>query len=279
MRQYFYTNGEKPDDLYLNCVMDYIPDTLSRVIRQYYKSKTTMPMLLVKLYSYQMMRSLAYIHALGICHRDIKPQNILVNPTTCVLKLCDFGSAKKLIPGEPNIAYICSRYYRAPELIFGATEYTTAIDIWSTGCVIAELVLGTPIFPGDSPSDQLVAIIKILGTPSKNQIYEMNPEYNESKFPTIKAFPWTKVFKHKSVSDDFIDFLGKLLVYEPNKRLKPLKALLHPFFDELRDPNTRLPNGEKLPSDLFVFTNEEIKTDLQTVEKLIPNWYKYSKEI
>ena len=69
----------------------------------------------------------------GICHRDIKPQNILVNPNTHVLKICDFGSAKRLVAGEPNVAYICSRYYRAPELIFGATEYTTAIDMWSIG--------------------------------------------------------------------------------------------------------------------------------------------------
>jgi glycogen synthase kinase 3 beta len=74
-----------------------------------------------------MLRSLAYIHSLGICHRDIKPQNLLINPETHELKLCDFGSAKILIKGEPNVSYICSRYYRAPELIFGATDYTTAI--------------------------------------------------------------------------------------------------------------------------------------------------------
>lgn len=76
---------------------------------------------------YQLFRSLAYIHSLGICHRDIKPQNLLLNPETGVLKLCDFGSAKTLIKGEPNVSYICSRYYRAPELIFGAIDYTTKI--------------------------------------------------------------------------------------------------------------------------------------------------------
>jgi serine/threonine protein kinase len=81
----------------------------------------------VQLYTYQMMRSLAYIHALGICHRDIKPQNLLVDPESGVLKLCDFGSAKQLVRGEPNVSYICSRYYRAPELIFGATDYTPQI--------------------------------------------------------------------------------------------------------------------------------------------------------
>jgi glycogen synthase kinase 3 beta len=76
---------------------------------------------------FQLLRALAYTHALGICHRDIKPQNLLVDPSTGALKLCDFGSAKVLVSGETNVSYICSRYYRAPELIFGATNYTTAI--------------------------------------------------------------------------------------------------------------------------------------------------------
>ncbi|KAM6566716.1 hypothetical protein CsatA_025844 [Cannabis sativa] len=91
-----------------------------------------MPLIYVKLYTYQICRALAYIHnCIGICHRDIKPQNLLVNPHTHQLKLCDFGSAKMLMKGEPIVYYICSRYYRAPELIFGATEYTTTIDMKS----------------------------------------------------------------------------------------------------------------------------------------------------
>jgi len=274
LRHYFYTQGDKPDDVYLNCVMDFIPETLSRLIRSYYKQKTQIPLLLLKLYSYQMMKSLAYIHAVGICHRDIKPQNILVDPYSHILKLCDFGSAKKLVKGEPNISYICSRYYRAPELIFGATEYTTAIDVWSTGCVIAEIVIGQPIFPGESASDQLVEIIKILGTPTKQQILEMNPEYNEFKFPIIKAYPWTKFFKNKNINEDFIDFISKLLCYEPNLRLKPLKSLGHKFFDELRDVNTKLPNGEPLPRSLFEFTEEEQNSDPKMCEKLVPSWFK-----
>jgi len=83
----------------------------------------------LQLYMYQLFRSLAYIHSLGICHRDIKPQNLLLDPDTGILKLCDFGSAKHLVKGEPNVSYICSRYYRAPELIFGAIDYTTKIGM------------------------------------------------------------------------------------------------------------------------------------------------------
>lgn len=99
------------------------------------------------------------------------------------LILCDFGSAKKLVPDEPNVSYICSRYYRAPELIFGNSQYTTQIDVWAVGCVIAELMLGQPIFPGESGVDQLVEIIKILGTPQRHQILAMNPKYKEYRFP------------------------------------------------------------------------------------------------
>ena len=187
--------------MYLNLVLEYVPETVYRATRHYTKVKQTMPMLLVKLYMYQIMRSLAYIHSLGICHRDIKPQNLLLDPRTGVLKLCDFGSAKVLVPGEPNVSYICSRYYRAPELIFGATNYTTNIDIWSTGCVMAELMQGLPLFPGESGIDQLVEIIKVLGTPSREQIRTMNPNYMEHKFPQIRPHPFPKIFRPHTPAD------------------------------------------------------------------------------
>ena len=194
--------------------MDYIPDTVYKVMKTYLKMKQMVPPLLVKLYSYQMLRGIAYIHAVGICHRDIKPQNVLVDTSTHILKTCDFGSAKQLIPGEPNVSYICSRYYRAPELIFGNTNYTTQIDVWSIGCVIAELMLGQPIFPGESGVDQLVEIIKILGTPTKEQILSMNPEYKEYKFPQIKAMSWEKVFRTRTPKEAIV-FVSKLLAYDP----------------------------------------------------------------
>ena len=152
----------------------------------------------------------------------------MVDPSSHILKLCDFGSAKKIQKGESNVSYICSRYYRAPELIFGATDYSAAIDVWSTGCVIAELLLGQPLFPGESGVDQLVEIIKILGTPTRKQIESMNPDYKVYKFPIVKCYTWKEVFKKcENVPDDFIDLLKKILIFDPFKRLKPLDALAH----------------------------------------------------
>ncbi|CDH53318.1 pkinase-domain-containing protein [Lichtheimia corymbifera JMRC:FSU:9682] len=99
LKAFFYSHGDvkkQKDEVYLNLVLEYIPETVYRASRHYAKAKQTMPMLLVKLYTYQLLRSLAYIHSLGICHRDIKPQNLLLDPSTGVLKLCDFGRIYRL---------------------------------------------------------------------------------------------------------------------------------------------------------------------------------------
>ena len=241
------TNGNS-DDLYLNLVLEYVPDTVYKINKHYVRANERVPIFLVKLYVYQMLRSLAHIHSQGICHRDIKPQNLLVDVQTHALKLCDFGSAKILRPEESNISYICSRYYRAPELIFGAANYTPVIDVWSLGCVFAELILGKPLFPGESGIDQLVEIIKVLGTPSKQEIFAMNPHYTDFKFPFINPSPWAKVFSaNKKACPDTIDLLSKMLVYDPVKRITAGDAMAHAFFDSLFEPGVTLPNGTPLP--------------------------------
>ncbi|CAG7879389.1 unnamed protein product [Brassica rapa] len=218
LKHCFFSTTEK-DELYLNLVLEYVPETVYRVSKHYSRANQRMPTIYVKLYTYQICRALAYIHGgVGVCHRDIKPQNLLVNPHTHQVKLCDFGSAKVLVKGEPNISSICSRYYRAPELIFGATEYTTAIDIWSAGCVLAELLLGQPLFPGESGVDQLVEIIKVLGTPTREEIKCMNPNYTEFKFPQIKARPWHKIF-HKRTPPEAVDLASRLLQYSTTTKL------------------------------------------------------------
>jgi len=277
LKHYFYQSQDKKkedgtmeEETYLNLVLEFVPDTVYKVTRYYTKNRQLPPMIIVKLYVYQMLRSLAYLHSCGICHRDIKPQNLLVDSRSHVLKLCDFGSAKALLPGEPSVAYICSRYYRAPELIFGSTEYTCAIDIWSAGCVAAELLLGHPLFPGDTGVDQLVEIIKVLGTPTREEVEAMNKAYTEFKFPQIRPYPWAKIFRPRA-PPEAIDLISKLLQYVPTARLTALEACTHEFFDELRDPAGRIDGNLKFPSNLFTFTDKELEgCSPELVEKLIP---------
>eukprot|EP00252_Welwitschia_mirabilis_P026874 TRINITY_DN898_c0_g1_i1.p1 TRINITY_DN898_c0_g1~~TRINITY_DN898_c0_g1_i1.p1 ORF type:complete len:417 (-),score=49.14 TRINITY_DN898_c0_g1_i1:662-1912(-) len=269
LKHCFFSTTDQ-NELYLNLVLEFVPETIYRVAKHYSRLNQRMPMIYVKLYTYQICRSLAYIHSMGICHRDLKPQNLLVNPHTHQLKLCDFGSAKVLVKGEPNISYICSRYYRAPELMFGATDYTTTIDIWSMGCVLAELLLGQPLFPGESAIDQLGLIVQTLGTPTREEVRCMNPNYTDFGFPQVKGRPWHKVFP-KHTPPDAVDLVSRLLQYSPNLRCTALETCAHHFFDELRDPHMKLPNGRPLPP-LFNFKQQELKgAPLELLQKLIPD--------
>ncbi|ODV95413.1 hypothetical protein PACTADRAFT_50138 [Pachysolen tannophilus NRRL Y-2460] len=261
LKYYFYHTSEN-DELYLNLILEYVPETLYKASQYYTHKKQNMPIFEIKLYSFQLLRALNYIHSLGICHRDIKPQNLLIDTDRGILKLCDFGSAKILVPTEPNVSYICSRYYRAPELIFGATNYSTNIDLWSAGCVIAELILGQPLFPGESGIDQLVEIIKILGTPTRHDIEVMNPNYMEHKFPIIRSIPLAKVFKH-NCDLGLVALLEKILVYSPVDRLDAVHAMGAECFDELRNPKTEFVSRNKnvvvLGDSMIDFTDEELK--------------------
>ena len=257
LKHFFYTkveNGQNGPEIYLNCVMDYFPQTLARILSTNFQSRKQLEPFIAKLYAYQMLSSLKYLHSKNIAHRDIKPQNILVNPKNNKIKLCDFGSAKKIEQGQKSIAYICSRFYRAPELIFGSTDYTCQIDVWSMGCVITELVLGRPIFPGATTSDQLVEIIRILGTPTKDDICSMNPHFKDHKFPEIKPVPFEKILKNRIIPEYFLDLISKLLVYNPTKRLTAEKALEHPYFDEIRkiEKNNGKYKEYDIPTDLII---------------------------
>lgn len=268
VHHYFFSQKEdNSKDIYLNLVMDFIPDTLYKILRFYFKKNYDFPNALGKIYSYQMFRSLAYIHNMAICHRDIKPQNILINIQDHKLVLCDFGSAKILKPGESSVAYICSRYYRAPELILGEDHYNVAIDMWSIGCVIAEMFLGEPIFCGKNSKDQFLKIMDVLGTPSAAEIKSMCPNVNVN-LPNIKGKGLKK--KLKTADVQLIDLLSKILVYNPKKRPQPFEMLSHPYFNDLRTQRLTI-NGRNV-TDLFNFNKVEVGKNEELAKQLTPSW-------
>ncbi|VDD77448.1 unnamed protein product [Mesocestoides corti] len=240
-------------DVYLHLVLECFPGSLCEMVYMYFQRTMIIPPLTVKLFTYQMLKALAYLHSHQICHRDIKSSNLLVNEQAMILKLCDFGSAKEMVPGTTNVSYISSRYYRAPELLFGAQMYTCAIDTWGAGCVLAEMLRHQCLFTGADSVDQLVKVIRVLGTPTAEDIASMNPMYESYNFPDVQSCP-VKLFFPRHTPADLLALMSKMLVYNPNNRLPPKQALLDRAFDEIRDLRAaggKLPNGNPLPPHLF----------------------------
>lgn len=186
----------------------------------------------VKKVTHDIFSGLEYLHSKSICHRDLKPANLLYDPTLVKVKICDFGCSKVLEDDKPSASYICSRYYRAPELILGAKVYTTAIDMWSAACVIAEITSKKTLFRGfDSINHQLAQIIKTLGLPSTYQCVKMG----------VKTFRFTGEIKCRKLADvlyestqfELIHLLSKILVYDPDKRLTASQALEHDYYNNM----------------------------------------------
>lgn len=271
--EYFFTHLSPSDHkIYQHLAMECLPGTLQQEIILYSQNNLEMPLKHVKLYTYQIARGMLYLHTLGICHRDIKPSNILVDSQSGILKICDFGSAKKLEQNQPSISYICSRFYRAPELIVGSTQYTTQIDIWGLGCVMGEMLIGKAVFQGQEPLLQLHEIAKLLGPPDKKFIFFSNPSYDGPLFskPLCTGDPksrFEKYFGHSGT--DGVDLLMKVLCYEPEQRLSPKRIMCHQFFDDLRKERYFFSRGSTQPKHLpalFDFSQFE----LQVINDLLP---------
>lgn len=159
---------------------------------------------------------------IGLCHRDLKPSNILIDENSLKLMICDYGSGKFIKPNESNVSYMCSRFYRAPELLFGKTDYDNSIDVWSAGCIIAEMVTRDPVFAGDHTVDQIIEIIKIVGSPPK-EYFINNAIFSEANFPVLKSHRWKAVFrKYPNVDEHLIDLLPKILAIDRKERWKPV---------------------------------------------------------
>ncbi|KAH0785577.1 cyclin-dependent kinase 3 [Histomonas meleagridis] len=187
---------------------------------------------LIKSYAYQIIAGLCYCHCHRIIHRDMKPQNLLINRRGFI-KICDFGLARAFtIPLRNYTHEVVTLWYRAPEILLGSKFYSLPIDIWSTGCILAEMVTKKPLFAGDSEIDQLFAIFKILGTPTEATFPGVTqlPSYS-STFPSWRPKDLSTVIE--GADPLLIDLIAKMLRYDPAERISAKAALDHPYFDDL----------------------------------------------
>ncbi|PKI41007.1 hypothetical protein CRG98_038535 [Punica granatum] len=214
--------GGKPM-LYL--VFEYLDTDLKKFIDSHRKGPNPRPIppSLVQSFLYQLCKGVAHCHSHGVLHRDLKPQNLLVDKEKGILKIADLGLGRAFT--------IVTLWYRAPEVLLGSTHYSTGVDMWSVGCIFAEMVRRQALFPGDSEFQQLLHIFRLLGTPSEKQ------------WPGVTSLRDWHVYPHwepqnlaravPSLGPDGVDLLSKMLKYDPAERISAKAALDHPYFDSL----------------------------------------------
>jgi len=218
--------------LYL--IFEYLPMDLKRFLDNLDKDKMMDPSL-VRSFLYQITQGIAYCHQRRILHRDLKPQNLLVDVKSNVIKLADFGLAR--VVGIPIRAYtheVVTLWYRSPEILLGSPRYSTGVDIWSMGCIFAEMVRKKPLFQGDSEIDQLFRIFKILTTPSERvwKGFEQMPEF-KGGFPKWEVDCLDQKMKDAEFDQIGMGLLRDMLRYDPADRIQAKHILKHPYFDEL----------------------------------------------
>ena len=209
----------------ISLVFEYLDTDLSRHIRQ----KREMCRSQVTKYTYQILSGLAYCHSHNILHRDIKPANILVDRATDTLKLADFGLARSHnVPIREFTHEVITLWYRPPEILLGAKTYDASADIWSVGCIFAELALGMNGFlPGDSDIDQLHKIFKMLGTPAPSLGITKLRDYKRLKFAPSVPSNLAALTRLPACG---VDLLKRMLHYDPARRITAAAALRHPYF-------------------------------------------------
>ncbi|XP_068930781.1 cyclin-dependent kinase 18 isoform X1 [Petaurus breviceps papuanus] len=207
----------------------------------------------VKVFMFQLLRGLSYCHRRKILHRDLKPQNLLINEKG-ELKLADFGLARaKSVPTKTYSNEVVTLWYRPPDVLLGSTEYSTPIDMWGVGCIHYEMATGRPIFPGSTVKEELHLIFRLLGTPTEETWPGVTslPEFRGYNFPRYKPQP---LINHAPRLDtDGIDLLTSLLLYEAKSRISAEEALKHPYFGPLGE------RVHQLPDTASIFSLKEIQ--------------------
>jgi p38 MAP kinase len=197
----------------------------------------------VPLLTNHLQRGLKYVHSAGVVHRDLKPSNILVNEN-CDLKICDFGLAR--IQDPQMTGYVSTRYYRAPEIMLTWQKYDVEVDIWSAGCIFAEMLEGKPLFPGKDHVNQFSIITELLGTPPPDVIETICSE-NTLRFvqslPKRERQPLSTKFRNADAPA--IDLLERMLVFDPRKRVSAAQGLTHEYLSPYHDPTDEPAADEK----------------------------------
>ncbi|KAL9710276.1 mitogen activated protein kinase [Leucoagaricus gongylophorus] len=208
---------------------------------------------------YQTLRALKALHSADVIHRDLKPSNLLLN-ANCDLKVCDFGLARSVKTAEPSgtetgfmTEYVATRWYRAPEIMLTFKQYTKAIDVWSVGCILAEMLSSKPLFPGRDYHHQLTLILDVLGTPTLDEFYAITTRRSRDY---IRALPFRKKRSFAQIFPQAnplaVDFLAKTLTFDPKKRITVEEALAHPYLEAYHDPEDE-PVAPPLDPEFFEF--------------------------
>ena len=219
------------DVKHVNAKLYMVFEYLDQDLRQYLDSAVDIKGELVRSYLKQLLMGMEHCHAHRTLHRDLKPQNLLINRDG-TLKLADFGLARAFgVPMRPYTHEVITLWYRAPEILLGQRNYTTAVDIWSIGCIFAEMASRTALFRGDSEIAQLYCVFHCLGTPDHTtwpNVVNL-PDY-KTTFPKWQKKEWHELVPAFADNLAALDLLSKMLVFDPAQRITAKDALQHPYF-------------------------------------------------